>query len=642
MKRLSICLATFALVSCGGGGGGGSAPVAPPVAVSCTAPQFLLNGVCATPVGSAPTVTLAFDNVSMVLGGTATLTWSSTDATSCTASGAWNGIQQTGGTAPQKPASTGTLTYALSCMGNGGIASKSIDLTVANHPNSFSSRIVNSIMPVPIVMPIQSPLAGATVLDPNGYYSRYTNMGANATAQGDMRGTGLDDIIVTPNSSPAFLPNSKMEFWVNNGDGTFTNKADQLIVGGAPTLALGPTNVIDFNGDGILDILHMDSPEWGSCTAGNPALCTSGGKFTYLQGQANGTWIDKSNQLPPTINTDSAVSIGSSNGDGIMDFIFSANGLHLYKNDGKGNFVDDSNRLPLEIRGFTDWQTQWNATGGLSQSSFGAATFAKVTGHSKPILVTGSYGYDLGTQPGGPNAPGVGSAGTSSIRFFTQQSDGTFTNAQTIIITQYDTTDSNVPCPVGLIIAGDVTKSGTDDILVIPDTSNLGCNPILLRNSGTNGVVNYVDVTAAAIPQYQSAFHTIFKYGVGSIANEMPNLVKFVDADGDGNLDIALGVMFTGSETLLQRVPYIYGDGKGNFAVKSIELDNKVPLASEIDTAVGNPPFPTWGGFGIPLRLKPNRYGILIITEGWEGDFVLNTTLHVSQQIRLHAILPSQ
>jgi uncharacterized repeat protein (TIGR03803 family) len=89
------------------------------------------------PAGSqspAPTVALAVSPGSITLGNTATLTWSSTDATACTASGAWSGSVGTSGSLSQRPAATGTSTYTLTCTGSGGTATRSVNLVVTPAP----------------------------------------------------------------------------------------------------------------------------------------------------------------------------------------------------------------------------------------------------------------------------------------------------------------------------------------------------------------------------------------------------------------------------------------------------------------------------------------------------------------------------
>ena len=71
-----------------------------------TAGQTVMANVTQPPTApEAPTVTLAVAPSAVVSGSAATLTWSSTNATSCTASGNWSGTKATSGTA-----STGALT----------------------------------------------------------------------------------------------------------------------------------------------------------------------------------------------------------------------------------------------------------------------------------------------------------------------------------------------------------------------------------------------------------------------------------------------------------------------------------------------------------------------------------------------------
>ena len=80
----------------------------------------------------SPTVTLTVKPTSIQPGQSATITWTSTNATSCTASGSWSGGETLTGTA-----STGTLTtagaysYTLTCEGPSGSAAASGLLTVS-------------------------------------------------------------------------------------------------------------------------------------------------------------------------------------------------------------------------------------------------------------------------------------------------------------------------------------------------------------------------------------------------------------------------------------------------------------------------------------------------------------------------------
>ena len=103
--RIAFLAFTATLVACGGGGATAS------------------NG---TP---APTVTLTASPLSVSAGGSSTLTWTSTHATTCTASGGWSGAKAVSGTE-----STGGLnanaTYTLSCTGSGGTDQASATVSV--------------------------------------------------------------------------------------------------------------------------------------------------------------------------------------------------------------------------------------------------------------------------------------------------------------------------------------------------------------------------------------------------------------------------------------------------------------------------------------------------------------------------------
>ena len=77
-----------------------------------------------------PTVTISVNPATVATGVNAALTWSSTNATACTASGAWSGSQSISGNQNVSQAQPGTYTYTLACNGPGGSASKSASLMV--------------------------------------------------------------------------------------------------------------------------------------------------------------------------------------------------------------------------------------------------------------------------------------------------------------------------------------------------------------------------------------------------------------------------------------------------------------------------------------------------------------------------------
>jgi hypothetical protein len=89
---------------------------------------FALSG---TP---APTVTLSASPATVAAQGTATLTWSSTGATGCTASGGWAGPQSTAGTAATAALAAQTI-FTITCTGPGGLASTSATVAVSTPPS---------------------------------------------------------------------------------------------------------------------------------------------------------------------------------------------------------------------------------------------------------------------------------------------------------------------------------------------------------------------------------------------------------------------------------------------------------------------------------------------------------------------------
>ena len=117
-SRVLALTGALLLTACGGGYGGNSNPTPPP-----------------------PSVTISVAPTTVVLGQSATVTWSATAGTSCTASGAWSGAQATSGTAPVTPTATGTATYTLTCNDGGaygGSTASSAMLTVTA-PTAYST-----------------------------------------------------------------------------------------------------------------------------------------------------------------------------------------------------------------------------------------------------------------------------------------------------------------------------------------------------------------------------------------------------------------------------------------------------------------------------------------------------------------------
>jgi hypothetical protein len=92
-------------------------------------------------VVAAPTVTVSVSPTTITVGQSATVTWSSANATTCTGSGAWSGNQALTGTLTVMPSTAGSMTYTLACVGSGDTVSKSTTLTVNAAPHSGGGAI---------------------------------------------------------------------------------------------------------------------------------------------------------------------------------------------------------------------------------------------------------------------------------------------------------------------------------------------------------------------------------------------------------------------------------------------------------------------------------------------------------------------
>jgi hypothetical protein len=78
-----------------------------------------------------PAVSLSISPASVLPGQSATLTWSATSASSCTADGAWTGAQQMNGSITVTLPSSSAQTYVLECTGTGITARGSVTLALS-------------------------------------------------------------------------------------------------------------------------------------------------------------------------------------------------------------------------------------------------------------------------------------------------------------------------------------------------------------------------------------------------------------------------------------------------------------------------------------------------------------------------------
>ena len=123
VKRLAVIGTLGVLAAMFGCHSGGDDPPAPP------------------PPPPAPVVTIAANPAAVQLGSAATITWSSTNSTSCAATGAWTGVKATSGTESATPQAAGDASYSLACTGSGGTASAATTVAVSAPPAAPTATV---------------------------------------------------------------------------------------------------------------------------------------------------------------------------------------------------------------------------------------------------------------------------------------------------------------------------------------------------------------------------------------------------------------------------------------------------------------------------------------------------------------------
>jgi hypothetical protein len=214
--------------------------------------------------GGPPTLTLA--STAIAAGGSTTISWSSLNATSCTASGTgtgWSGPKSASGSEIVAPTTTGIFTYSLACTTNGTLsATTTVSLSVGAAPPE--PTLAFSVNPV---------VAGATTT-----ISWTSTYASSCTASGSWSGTlALNGSQVL--TAPTTAGTDTYSIACTNVVGTSPTNSVMLTVTEAPppapTLTLSATSIAV----GSTTTLTWSSTDATSCTASGSwsgTLATSG------------------------------------------------------------------------------------------------------------------------------------------------------------------------------------------------------------------------------------------------------------------------------------------------------------------------------------------------------------------------------
>jgi len=221
------------------------------------------SGPTQTPTATAPTVSIALSAAKVSVNSSVTLTWSSTDASTCTGADAWSGTQTTGGSAAITPSVGGQFKYTVQCTGEGGTATKSATLVVPMpvYPTGYENK--NSIV---MDNPKVPSLGGMGITPEAG--EQGLNPRAMAFADFTQDGSYSAIVVSTINSPTAFPPGftppgannapAKLYFLQKDATGTWKDITSTLLKDLATRyVCINPSfiEVADINNDGKPDAL---------------------------------------------------------------------------------------------------------------------------------------------------------------------------------------------------------------------------------------------------------------------------------------------------------------------------------------------------------------------------------------------------
>ena len=209
------------------------------------------DAAMATLPAGPPALTLTPSTI--YLSQSSTLTWVAANSSSCTASGSWNGAQAVSGSQVLTPATTGSYTYALTCMSTQGSQNGSATLTVQPVP---PLGITTTSLP--------SGTAGnsysATLAATGGITPYSWSITSGTLPAGLTLNASTGAISGTPTAAAS---NTALTFQVSDSEKSAQSKTSTLSL----TIAAAPSSGGGGGGGGGLDGLTLLALAWLGCAA---------------------------------------------------------------------------------------------------------------------------------------------------------------------------------------------------------------------------------------------------------------------------------------------------------------------------------------------------------------------------------------
>jgi hypothetical protein len=267
------------------------------------------------PGGSAPTVSLTLSQTRARVGvQSATLSWQSQHATSCTASGGWSGAKGTSGSESVIPNRVGSITYSLDCTGPGG------------SKNGSASLEGWEILPVLPTSHANYKMVGLTT-------TKLPTVGPGFAmrAYGDFAQSGERMLFLvegTADSAPAWLG------FYRRTSGQWQKVPELLPNSGPGCIGVGHALTADFNGDQRPDVYVV--------CGGHDVPPYPPGQNIIVLSQPDGRYIV--DRPFPDFGLWHGASAADMNGDGKVDVLTSGalpdrRRPVLWLNDGTGHFT---------------------------------------------------------------------------------------------------------------------------------------------------------------------------------------------------------------------------------------------------------------------------------------------------------------